>query len=175
MWSIAYEASEECFVARPAQSIRFHQQANKFVFSAAKSPNSSGAKIVFAGDRAVEARNRLASLLDSKYTNADEFQGLNWEPFEVIRDMLRDPNHSETIGGAPQVVKVYQYFQTAPLAVYWPDRASGHTLSYKVARAWSMSGLTGGFSIPIRSSPTIRHFQLRGTQSQGSRKTFERP
>lgn len=39
--------------------------------------------------------------------------------------MLRDRNHSETIGGAPQLVKVYQYMQSAPFAVYWPDKRTG--------------------------------------------------
>ena len=50
---------------------------------------------------------------------------LDMEPFEIVRDMLRDTAHSETIGGAPQVVKVHQYMSAAPLGVYWPNRASG--------------------------------------------------
>ena len=43
----------------------------------------------------------------------------------MVRDMLRDANHSETIGGAPQVTKVYQYMKSAPLGVYWPNKAGG--------------------------------------------------
>jgi hypothetical protein len=39
--------------------------------------------------------------------------------------MLRDPGRASTIGGAPQILKVYQYMSTAPLGVYWPDKASG--------------------------------------------------
>jgi hypothetical protein len=50
---------------------------------------------------------------------------MDMEPFETVRDMLRDSGHSETIGGAPQVVKVYQYMQTAALGVFWPDRKMG--------------------------------------------------
>ena len=38
--------------------------------------------------------------------------------------MLRDDKHSETIGGGPQIVKVYQYLQSAPVGVYWPSRTS---------------------------------------------------
>jgi hypothetical protein len=56
---------------------------------------------------------------------AARHQPLDMEPFEVVRDMLRDPGHAETIGGAPQVVKVYQYMRTAPLGVYWPQKAGG--------------------------------------------------
>jgi hypothetical protein len=47
------------------------------------------------------------------------------EPFEVVRDMLRYSGHSETVGGAPQVVKVYQYMQTAALGIFWPDKKAG--------------------------------------------------
>lgn len=39
--------------------------------------------------------------------------------------MLRDPLRAETIGGAPQLVKVYQYMRSAPLAVYWPKKGEG--------------------------------------------------
>jgi hypothetical protein len=126
IWSIAYEVSEGKFVARPGSSIRFHPEARKFVFSNRTTSKNAAtvARVVFAGDQAAEARARLRRLLDDRRDKMSDFMGLNWEPFEVIRDMLRDPNHSETIGGAPQVVKVYQYFQTAPLAVYWPDKAS---------------------------------------------------
>jgi hypothetical protein len=127
MWTIAFDVEGGCFTAQPAHSIRYHLKANQFVYSASKYLNTpeTTAKIAFAGDQATEGRSRLAALLNSKYSAAGHFKGLNWEPFEVIRDMLRDPKHSETIGGAPQIVKVYQYFQAAPLAVYWPSRASG--------------------------------------------------
>jgi hypothetical protein len=46
------------------------------------------------------------------------------EPFEVLRDMIRqrvDPR----IGGPPQVVKVYRHINVTPFGVFWPDRASG--------------------------------------------------
>jgi hypothetical protein len=130
MWSIVYQKSEKRFVARPPKGIRYQPHAHKFVFSKAASGKRSGelAKVAFAGDQASEGRKRLIAHLNSKYASAGTFRGLDWEPFEVIRDMLRDPNHSETIGGAPQVVKVYQYMQSAPLAVYWPTRASGQVV-----------------------------------------------
>lgn len=48
---------------------------------------------------------------------------LGMEPFEVVRDMLRDNKKSDSIGGPPQIVKVYQYMRSAPLAVYWPNKS----------------------------------------------------
>ena len=54
----------------------------------------------------------------------DALQG--WmEPFQVVRDMLRVPARAETIGGAPQLLKVYQYMQAGALGVYWPTKAEG--------------------------------------------------
>jgi hypothetical protein len=46
------------------------------------------------------------------------------EPFEVLRDMIRD-RVDLAIGGPPQVLKVYRYLNYAPFGVYWPDRDSG--------------------------------------------------
>ncbi len=42
------------------------------------------------------------------------------EPLEVLRDMLRSGDF-DTIGGAPQVGKVFPYLQSALLPLYWPD------------------------------------------------------
>jgi hypothetical protein len=92
-----------------------------------RKPDKTGAKrlgkLAFAGDQAPLAKekliDRLAGLLSANTPKLD------WEPFEVVRDMLRDPRHSETIGGAPQIVKVYQYMDAAPLGVYWPNKSDG--------------------------------------------------
>ena len=43
------------------------------------------------------------------------------EPFEVLRDMIRE-NISPHIGGPPQLVKVYQHMNCTPFAVFWPAR-----------------------------------------------------
>jgi len=80
--------------------------------------------IVFAGDQANAAKVRLVELMRKKY-------GLNpfdpkanikwdWEPFEVVRDMLREGT-IDTIGGPPQVVKVYQSMTCKPIGVFWEE------------------------------------------------------
>ncbi|WP_417846703.1 hypothetical protein [Thalassospira povalilytica] len=126
IWKISYQVSENQFVADPAPSlgIRFIKKTGKTVFSRNRTGSSLGL-IAFAGDQAKVAREKL---LD-KFQVEDEKDlpsSFNWEPFEVVRDMLRANDHSETIGGAPQVVKVYQYLKTAPIGVFWPDRLNGH-------------------------------------------------
>ncbi len=130
LWSIAYRCSENGFVASPAGWVRYQSTAKKWVYTNAKVTKAKGscAKVAFGGDQGPLARTRLLNLLTQKYKEPEAFHGLDWEPFEVVRDMLRDRRHSDTIGGAPQVVKVYQYMQTAPLAVYWPNRRSGQVV-----------------------------------------------
>lgn len=39
--------------------------------------------------------------------------------------MLRANGNSQTIAGAPQIVKVYQYMESAILPAWWPDSATG--------------------------------------------------
>jgi hypothetical protein len=46
------------------------------------------------------------------------------EPFEVLRDMLRSNRYS-SIGGAPQLVKIYEHMNATPFGVYWPSKDSG--------------------------------------------------
>jgi len=127
LWSIAYRQSENKFVARPAQWACYSEEAKKVVFRSMKSPQAGeiASKIAFAGDQGKAARELLTAKLAKVHPTSMTYRGLGWEPFEVVRDMLRDPNHSYTIGGAPQVLKVYQYMRTAPLGVYWPDKKSG--------------------------------------------------
>lgn len=49
---------------------------------------------------------------------------LDMEPFEVLRDMIRE-SVSNHVGGPPQLVKIYRHMNARPIAVRWPDRASG--------------------------------------------------
>jgi hypothetical protein len=46
------------------------------------------------------------------------------EPFEVLRDMIRE-GIDPAIGGPPQVVKVYRHLNASPFGVYWPSRTNG--------------------------------------------------
>ena len=41
------------------------------------------------------------------------------EPFEVLRDILRETDSHDTVGGTPQMVKITSYMQCRRLAVRW--------------------------------------------------------
>lgn len=126
LWTIRYNSSAKQFGAHPVEWLTYHPEAKKIVHRRRK--NEKGevniGHFAFAGDQAPIARAALLEKLNTR-TRAEIEKPLDWEPFEVVRDMLRDINKSETIGGAPQVVKVYQYMQTATFGVYWPTRVEG--------------------------------------------------
>lgn len=73
------------------------------------------------GDYTDEFKQRLINLLraKSKLQNG----GFDMEPFEVLRDMLREKNF-DLIGGAPQLMKVHKYANCRPFAVFWPSKDS---------------------------------------------------
>ena len=106
-------------------TLHFDRISKKFQFKSATwhKGRTKGTKyFMFEGDHVVEARARLYKLLRErkKLTTG----GLDMEPFEILRDMIRHGNF-QTIGGPPQIVKVYQHMNNRPYSVYWPDRAAG--------------------------------------------------
>ena len=108
LWLIHYKTKEMRFVSRPA---------GKWI--------GNFEKIIFAGDFAHEGQNRLIKLLQERYkltANESESKGFDFEPFEVLRDILRESKPEGSVGGPPQIVKVYQHMNTRPIAVYWPNK-----------------------------------------------------
>lgn len=93
-----------------------HTRSFRFV-----SPPHRSVGAVFVGDGAKEARKLLGTRLRPKRGSV---VSLNWEPFDVLRDIIRAGN-ARTIGGPIQLMKIYPHLTTMPYAVLWPDRASG--------------------------------------------------
>jgi hypothetical protein len=131
LWTISYSEKKGKFEAHPASWACYLEEFGKVRLRRehSRTGTRSLGQIAFAGDQAPIARERLFECLAAKRASSIDF-----EPFEIVRDMLRDANHSETIGGVPQVVKVYQYMNTAPLAVYWPRKDSENSPIYLEGR-----------------------------------------
>jgi hypothetical protein len=132
LWAIRYIAADERFVAEPAQWLSYCHRAHDAVlrFNTEIEGTRPIARVAFAGDHAKAARSMLLKRVADAEFHGEGLMHLDMEPFAVVRDMLRDPqlrdpDHPHTIGGAPQVVKVFQYMKSAPVAVYWPDKRSG--------------------------------------------------
>lgn len=130
IWRIEFDLEGEVF--------RSHERTGNYKFGKL-------GIIEIAGDPEwIEAfRVRLKALaqqrygLDMKQPNTARF---NLEPFEVIRDLLKNSNASDSIGGAPQAVKVYQYLNSTDVGIFWPNVEGGRLflagrplLDYEVA------------------------------------------
>ena len=83
-----------------------------------------GKKIAIAGDYVPEYRHRLTTLLRGREKLGRG--GFDMEPFEVLRDMLRDDQFTDRtranggrIGGPPQMLKIYSHPNILPIAVRW--------------------------------------------------------
>lgn len=69
-------------------------------------------------DVALLAKTKFLALLQER--SLINGRGLDLEPLEVLCEILRT-QCSPHVGGAPQVVKVYQHLNAQPFGVRWPD------------------------------------------------------
>lgn len=44
------------------------------------------------------------------------------EPFEALVSLLQNLDPTDTIGGPPQLVKIYRHMNCKPIGVYWPKK-----------------------------------------------------
>jgi hypothetical protein len=127
LWRIHYDNDEGSYVLDEAPLAYFSPGAKRVQIKRRRRPprGYSLGRIAFAGDQAELAKEMVRSRLTDDYLSGKTTDKIDMQPFEVVRDMLRDPKRSHTIGGAPQLVKVYQFIQAVSFPVYWPDKASG--------------------------------------------------
>lgn len=86
--------------------------------------NVSG-NIMVIGDQRENYKAELRSLLVDRYGSQCvnyHGTGLDMEPFEALCNLLSKASPNDTIGGAPQMVKVYQYQNSRPVGIYCPNR-----------------------------------------------------
>jgi hypothetical protein len=108
-------------------TLHYDPHIERFTFRAASSWTGEGQEqkiIAFVGDG--EAVTEAKRLLIEKLRATDRLVtgGLNMEPLEVLRDIIRSELFP-SVGGSPQLVKIYEHMNAVPLGVYWPDRQGG--------------------------------------------------
>lgn len=109
LWNLHYKKSEGIFTHRP---ISFWKGVTGDI------------KVSFTGDYIEDAKERLIKILkDRKKLQSGS---LDMEPFEVLRDMLREDHGKPEaqakyplIGGSPQMIKIYKHMNRTPIAVKW--------------------------------------------------------
>ncbi|WP_331701791.1 hypothetical protein [Paenibacillus sp. IITD108] len=102
--------------------IQYSRHYKKFVVRPAFNLGRLG-KIIFAGDWKHKGKHRLVERLRKKYgvnLAGDNVQGFDMEPLEALSDLLLEAGRDDTIGGPPQLVKVYQHMNCKPIGVLWP-------------------------------------------------------
>jgi hypothetical protein len=106
IWTLHFDRSIDAFTFRPA-TIWGGVEGHRL--------------IAIVGDRVAEAKARLAHIMRSsgKLTSG----GFDMEPLAVLRDMIREEADA-SIGGAPQIVKVYKHMNVSTFGVFWPHRES---------------------------------------------------
>jgi len=112
--------------------LEYDKNAGRMVSSRINNRMGNFTRFCFAGDKEWTklARKRLGELLRARYNlrrGASDSQGFDLEPFEVLRDLLREKADDRwcSIGGPPQVIKVYQHMNARPIGVYWPNKDLG--------------------------------------------------
>ncbi|GJE12093.1 hypothetical protein [Methylobacterium longum] len=125
IWSIRYDSKQQKFIAHPGQTLVHLSEPDIYSLRPSRKPRRGTiiGRIAFAGDQAPLACEKFLEIYKTR-PKSMPFK-IDWEPFEVIRDMLRDPRRSETIGGPPQLVKVYQYMDAAVQGIFWPSKEEG--------------------------------------------------
>jgi len=106
IWLLHFDAHQKKFTYRRAKKwkgVRGHKQ------------------ICLTGSNVVEAKQRIIDLLRKRKRLS--IGGFDMEPFEVLRDMIRDDRYKE-IGGPPQMIKIYRSMNTRPYSIFWPNRES---------------------------------------------------
>jgi hypothetical protein len=151
IWNIYYQPKIGVFEAHPAKEWK-------------------GVPWLFAGDKdqVKEAELRFRKILQDKRARpheVDEFK-LDWEPFEVISGMLKDAQIGDSykyssIGGAPQVLKIYEFLSSCMFAVKWKNREDEEPINYVAGRrplgfempdVWVLDPNTLRTSHPLHSS-----------------------
>ncbi|MBL0517520.1 hypothetical protein [Aeromonas caviae] len=128
-----------------------YYQPRMGVFEAHPAKEWKGKPWVFAGDthQVKEADFRFRKILEDKKARPHEVENfkLNWEPFEAICSMLKDAQVGNeykysTIGGAPQILKIYEFLSSSHFAVKWKNHDDDEPVSYVSGRK------TLGFETP---------------------------
>lgn len=111
IWTLHYDSHLSKFTFRPATKWRGQL-------------NNGDKRIAFVGDEDVvkEAKRKLIEILRQRDKLSSS--SLDMEPFEVLSEMLRS-DCFPSIGGAPQLVKVYEHSNAIPVGVWWPQKEHG--------------------------------------------------
>jgi len=131
IWKVRFDNNQKKFIWDIGRGLSAAGGENKLEVIAFPSMSDRVRRIKIKNNESIDfprsqdiriiALSRIAKLVKSRGGLAK--RGLDMEPFEILRDMLRE-NFSPHIGGAPQIMKIYSSCNTITLGVLWPNKKS---------------------------------------------------
>jgi len=126
LWKIVFNRTAGRFVPREAEWAHFPRLKGLRISKLGRADRHLAlGKIAFIGDQTATAKVALSREMTRRQLSGENISKIEMEPFDIIIGMLRDSNRSPSIGGAPQLAKVYQYVKNVSFPIYWPDKESG--------------------------------------------------
>ena len=138
MWKVTFDKHSKTFRWNKCRGIRgvgrnltlavlgnptMSESERKEFRKAGKSVMPDGRKLLpKEEDVKVIAMKRIALLVQKK-NKGGGFDGLDMEPFEVLRDLIRE-GVSPFVAGPPQLIKMYPNSSSQVIGVFWPNRQS---------------------------------------------------
>lgn len=131
IWSLNFDVARHQFVAREAKA--FHKTLRK---------------AAFIGDYARKFRSQLTIQLNGLSRN------VSTEPLSLLATNLKSATGNDSIGGAPQVLRIGPHMNTRPLCVLWGTERRRHLygrelLSYENCDYWAIDPATGKSEPPL--------------------------
>ncbi len=121
---------------------RFHARTSKRI-------NERLGKAAIIGDWAVRFRAALEMNLQAEGLESP----VNFQPLTLLAKFLRDAGPNDTIGGAPQIVRVGPHMNTRPFCVKWGSENKRHLFGralfdYENCDYWTIDPDTGKVEAP---------------------------
>lgn len=114
IWKFKFDQKENAFVKQ-----RAHRIGKSRIMILVDAANHLKEKRDFLNGRVI--RDRIIGLMESRGKIASD--PLDMEPFEILRNVIRN-KEDWSIGGAPQLIKIYRHLNVLPIGVFWPNKES---------------------------------------------------
>lgn len=111
IWELHFDENINSFTFRPSTPWQGQEDGTQKIL-----------KFIGEEEACLEAKENLISLLRERgKLNNSSF---DMEPFEIIRDIIRGCKYP-SVGGAPQMVKIYKHSNSVPVGIWWPTPLEG--------------------------------------------------
>lgn len=114
IWELKYSSIENAYIHQSPKTLMKNDMV--ILLDAANHLKTKDTKLTVN-----KIRKRIFDKMVSNGKKSGD--GMDMEPFEVLRDIIR-AEEDWAIGGTPQVVKVYKHMNVMPYGIFWPNKDS---------------------------------------------------